>query len=738
METVIKSLSSLTSKIWKSNMDNTSYKQVKRTYQDGFSFNFPFALSGFNDFKTKEYSNLYLTTNMLASWFMDLDDSTISAPKLMTYLQSGSLYLSRPNPSSTTFDSFAIKFDEELSDNTYFDIEFHIPNLCTVSFVDSGKKYFLANDAGSLKFIWDVHLPTAINAANPQYFKCVYNDKKELYLIKDINGNNNLVKKTDDTLTFVGLSADNKTLILNNYFKVSRNNEYILNRTPNSSFITYLNNSNDIDYSKSVFDLNNNFLIHSPYSSEYKDVIVLKNQLSVNETFTNAQNLLSSGYDIAVDNFRNYTSITSPIDSENSSEINLNYVFYNKPYVIRQGITEFDAPSSMYPFSNLNINDSRFIDAGAYAFDTPLYADKVFQLNTNNYANDGKTYLCTWLSGSNSNKVWVDRYYYPDLISKRAALSQKGVFDITYEQAIEKLIATNSSLSSTIAKTAIFDKRSDLSFKPNQKYTYHRFDNSAIFETISATNTVACGVNIVPYNYQSLINDSGKVTISFYFKGDDPEWTIQSLRNNIDAGIKITKTFDQLYFEYKLFDNSNNQTLIFSTTTSYKKYKDNFICFSYDALTGIGFFFLNNQKILDINTVIGQFSNKTLLYGKLYYNDQDIFTVNAITSDIFISDEKIDENLAFILPFIQNRQTVDDITITLPCGMRNSIDDITYLQMICNNNTNKSNFINISIDNIGISNPDTLKDLEFTMLDKLKRHIPATSTINKIKFTNYI
>ena len=70
--------------------------------------------------------------------------------------------------------------------------------------------------------------------------------------------------------------------------------------------------------------------------------------------------------------------------------------------------------------------------------------------------------------------------------------------------------------------------------------------------------------------------------------------------------------------------------------------------------------------------------------------------------------------------------------------MRNSIDDISYIQRICNNNTNKSNYVNISIDNLGISNPDTLKDLENVMLDKVKRHIPATSTINTIKFTNYI
>lgn len=738
METVVKSLSTLTSKIWKSNMDNVSYKQVKRTYQDGFSFNFPFALSAFNDFKTKEYSNFYLTDNIPASWFLEYDSDTESAGKLMTYLESGTnSYLARPNSISNAA-TYDITFSDGLSESNYFDLTFYDDNLCTVSFLDSGRTYFLAEESGDLVFKWDFNLTSDEDQYNDQFFKYIYNNKNELFLIKASLSANKLVKRNDNSLILLELNEENKNTVLTSYFKVARPKEYNLNVSPNTSFITYQNNSNLIDASKSEFELTNNFLIHSPYSSEYKDIIVLKNQLTINDTFTNGQNLLSSGYDIAVNKFREYTNITTPIDSENSSEISLNYVFYNKPYLIKQGVTEFQAPSSMYPFTNLNINDTRFVDSGAYAFDTPAYADKIYQINTNNYSDDGKVYLCTWLSGSDSSKVWVDRYFYPDLISKKDALYSKGVFDVTYNQAIENLILSNASLSSNISKYTIFDKKSDLSFKPNQVYQYHRFNNSEIFNTISEITTTECGVIQVPTNYQNLINDSGQVTISFYFNGNDPDWTIESLRNDIDAGIKITKTFDDITFEFKLFDNSNNQTLIFTTTTLYKKYKLNFICFSYDALTGKGFFFLNNEKVLDIRTVLGQFSNKTLLYGKLYYNDQDIFSVNSITSDIFISDEKIEENLAFILPFIQNKQTVDDITITLPCGMRNSLDDISYIHQICNNNANKSNYINISIDNLGINNQNTLEELKTVMLDKVKRHIPATTTINTIKFTNYI
>jgi hypothetical protein len=718
-------------------MDNTSYKQVRRTYQNGFSFNFPLALSGFNDFKTKEYSNFYLTNNTRADTFLKFNTNTLKSEKLLTYLQSGSVYLSRSTPIANA-NTYSITFDDELSERTYFDLDFYQNNLCTISFIESGKTYLLSEDSGDLLFKWDVLLPDEEDEQNPQFFKYIYNDKKELFLIKALSSNK-LVKKEGDGLVLIELNDENKNTILTSNFKVARPKEYKLEVSPNTSFVTYQNASNIIDSSKSEFDLSNNFLIHSPYSSEYKDIIVLKNQLTVSDVFTNGQNLLSSGYDIAVDDFRNYTNITNTIDSENSSELSLNYVFYNKPYLIRRGITEFQAPSSMYPFSNLNINDTRFVDCGSYGYDTPQYADKIYQIDTNNYSEDGKVYLCTWLSGVGETKTWVDRYFYPDLISKKNALSEKGVFDITYDQAIENLITTNATLSSNVSKYVIFDKRSDLSFQPNRKYEYHRFNNNELFDIITATNTVDCGgANQIPLNYQNLINDAGKITLSFYFNGSDPEWTIQSLRNNIDAGVKITKTADDITFELKLFNNSNNQTLIFDATTLYKKYKDNFVCFSYDALTGKGFFFLNNAKVLDISTEIAQFSNKSIIYGKFYYNDQDLLEPNGITTDIIIADQKIDENLAFIIPFIQNRQAVDDIVITLPCGMRNSLDDIKHIQTICNGNSNKSNYINVSIDNLGISNSDTLEYLKNVMLDKIQQNIPATSIINNIKFTNYI
>jgi hypothetical protein len=228
------------------------------------------------------------------------------------------------------------------------------------------------------------------------------------------------------------------------------------------------------------------------------------------------------------------------------------------------------------------------------------------------------------------------------------------------------------------------------------------------------------------------------MTFSFYFVGNNDSWTIKSLRNSVDGGVTITKTATDVTFELKLYDNSTNNVLKFSKTLDFKYLKDNFVCISYDGLTGEGFFFMNNNVIYEFNTIIGQFANKTILYGRFDYNDQDILLPTRNISNLILLDDVIDKDLTFILPILQGRQKIDDLVLTLPCGMRNSIDDVSYLQSFCKKNTNKSNYINISIDNLGISSPEILNSLKNTIEDKVKSYIPATTNINKIEFTNYI
>ena len=735
METIVKSLSDLSSKAWKSSSDDIAYKQVSRTYQGGYSFNFPFALSGFTDFKTKEYSNFYLSIDQTVDNFLDINFDTFENNKMLTYLKFGDSYLQRSSVISESIVYVTQNFTQTLDENCYFLIEFLKNQTCNISFDYNGRKYYLVSDNNdNVFFIWDIFLKNDNSDIQPQTFLFIFdNSNRYVYFVKPNQVSNKLLTKDNNLLKLVNVSTMNKSVLLSNKFETVRSRKYIFDFNLNTSFITYQNNTNLINYDKSDFNLTNNYLFHSPYTSEYKEFLVLKNQLTVDEIFTTGQNLISSVTTNAVQEFRDYSAITNPIDSENSSELALSYVFYNKAYNITTGSNAFTSPSSMYPFGALNINDAKFIRSGSFSYSMPLYADKVFKLEPNDYSEDGRIYLCTWLSGSPSgtDKVWVDRYYYPDFISKHDALQSKGVFDVTYDQLLENLIATNSVLSGSIINNKIFDKKSDLVFTPNTKYLYSRFENDFKY-----TNLITC--NNLSYNYQDNINATNKMTFSFYFVGNNDAWTVKSLRNSVDGGVTITKTANDVTFELKLYDNSTNNVLKFSKTLDFKYLKDNFVCISYDGLTGDGFFFMNNNVVYEFNTIIGQFANKTILYGRFDYNDQDILLPTRNISNLILLDDVIDKDLAFILPILQGKQKIDDLVLTLPCGMRNSIDDVSYLQSFCKKNTNKSNYINISIDNLGISNPEILNSLKNTIEDKVKSHIPATTNINKIEFTNYI
>ena len=725
-------LSSNTSKDWNSKLDNVTYKQTRRGYDGGYSFNFVHALSCVNDFKTKEYSNFYLSRDIPLDYVISLNIPKFTSQRSITTLKSGENLLSYSLP----LTSYEYRIPEFSDAGELFDIRFMEGQLCTVELDVDGDIFNLAIDStDSVIFIRATSVVDDLSAAQPHVFKYMFgNDYNFIYLIKPTSGNDKIIRRSGNGLELIELTETNKHLYNTSHFEVNRSKTTDLNIGPNTSFIRYENESNLIDISSSDFDLTNNFLLHSQTTGGFTDFLVLKNQLAKNDVFTNSNNLLSSNYINPVNEFREYTSITSPIDSETSSDLELNYVFYNEVYKIESGTTTFTAPSSMYPFTKLNINDSKFTKSGAFSFTTPQHADKVCRLNVDKNFN-GMSLLCTWLSGSPSgdNKVWVDRYYYPDLITKAAALEGKGYFDITYDDNIESLITSNSELSASVPTNKIFDKKSDLVFEVNAQYAYERL------ASIDAplTNVIdACNSSTLDYHKD--INDAGEITLSFYFKGDDTNWTVRSNRNAIDGGITITKTASEVTFEYALYDNATNSYEVFTTSTIFKKSKDNFILFSYDALNGDGYFFLNNDTILSIVTGVGQYIGKPILYGNIEYNGVDILQPNTDLSLTTLQSEYVVPDLAFIYPILNGVDSIDTIYITLPCGMRNKIDDITAIHSICNSSANKSNQIDVSLNNIGIIPSETMQSLKAYISNVVDTHTPSTTTVNNIKAINYI
>jgi hypothetical protein len=564
-----------------------------------------------------------------------------------------------------------------------------------------------------------------------------------LFLFQDKAESFYSLTKTDNIATLSQVNTFNKRNIVANKFVIGKGINVYPDFTLNSSFVTYENDTNTIDPSKSVDDLSNNLLLHNKVSDDDRvtDIIVLKNQMDIRDKISSSNNLLS-GEGLYVDNMRKYTSINNTIPSETTSELELNYVFFNTQYTIKSGTNSFVAPSSMYPFNILNINDSKFVDCGAFSFDVPARADKVYRMNKLTQFNN-QHYLCTWLSGSpmSTDKVWVDRYYYPDLIDKSSALAGKAIFQPTYQDLIEQLIQNNSTLETSINNIKFFDKISDLVFVPNELYIYDRISKDAFEENDISTQSCELLATSTS-NYFRTINESKTITFSFYFTGDKSTWTIKSDRNNINCGVCIEKTDKTVTFSYILYDSSTGGYQTFETTTQFKQFKENYVCFSLDLLTGEGYVYLNNESILDISIPVAQYIQKQILYGDIFYISGGTKTnMSTLASDkintIRIAGKYTPKNVAFVSTLFDGKIEIDDMQISLPCGMRNNFDNIALLQTICGNDTHKTNRVNVVMKNLNINNSTIVEGLSSSILQNIRKFIPASTVINTISFENF-
>ncbi len=741
-------------------MVGVGIKQFQRTYLGNYKWNFPLCLSKSNDFKIKNHTNFYLTDNYKFSDVFSIDSSKLKAISIITTIKYGENYLqfkladSFPYAEVDRYEEYInygeCSFTSMSGNDCNFTISIYDNNRCNIYHTYEYKKYYLVSDIDNkLAFVKEKLLTFEYTKTNPQDFKYLLSeDQLSIQLFKSTEFEEFFLTKIGNKLEMNVITPNNIVTHLSQpAFKLQRNIYTYPNISLNTSFITY-DNGNGLDYKKSTFNLKNNFLIHKKYNnnSSIIDIIPLKNHLLQDDVFASGNNMIYSSDDgLYVESLRNYTSISQDIKEETTDELDLNYVFYNKSYEIISGSNYFTSPSSMYPFTRLNINDSKFIDCGSFSFDTPQYADKVYHIsNEPQNSNNGQYLLCTWLSGApqSSNKVWIDRYYYPDRIEKSTALSSKPEYALTYDDYIESLISNNLSLRQSIDQKKFFDKLSDFSFAPNEKYLYERIKTSNLLSLSSNINICNNYQFDYPTNYFTQINESNKFTFGFYFNGDNSSWIVKSDVNAIESGIFFEKIEDKLHIKYQLFDPSNGTFQLFEIKSPYKKLKENFVIVSVDAITGIGYFFLNNETVKSFTLPIYQYVKKQLLYGDIFVFDGEIKTNILVYDGVnitspFISDKFTDPNLSFTLPILNGKLKIDKLNITLPCGMRNSVDNVEYFQSVCGSSSFKSNNINIIVKNLNISNKNILQGIEESITTSLKGVIPVNSKINKVQFDNY-
>ena len=114
---------------------------------------------------------------------------------------------------------------------------------------------------------------------------------------------------------------------------------------------------------------------------------------------------------------------------------------------------------------------------------------------------------------------------------------------------------------------------------------------------------------------------------------------------------------------------------------------------------------------------------------------------NDATNKLFINNlyltlnplEKYQE-LGYI--FGTNIDSIQNLSISLPCGMRNLTDKINVVNSINTNLKNKSNIIDINIKNLKVSG-DVEQEVKDIMLSNIKNALPKTAVINDINFIDY-
>lgn len=385
-----------------------------------------------------------------------------------------------------------------------------VSSTCQISHNYAETSYYLAYDEEKLIF----------------YFT---NNKNNPYSIFNYHLVDNIIrlyKKIDNKLYTISCIKNNKSysLTLNLYTK-DKVIDNIYLRKPNDSFNYYLNASwvkydrrdkiDAIDNSKSDFDLDSQYIIHHEYSTDDTiNIIPLKNHLTYQGSIVNGSNL-----SISIDgtiikkpqvDYRTYTNIHTGNNQEYGNDnIILTFTFTDQEFHIEDGEEcAFTIPekeegnlSPLYPYNTLNINDTAFVRNGAFASDTPYFADKFKKLQNKNTKFNTGLYLCTWLyqRDESSTPIWLDRYYYPDMIHRHKALKEgaKTVFAGSFENIPDTIYDSSNpemedydefimkdieDFKLALQNNTFADKISDVTIEPGTTYIYKRIGSDEVNE----------------------------------------------------------------------------------------------------------------------------------------------------------------------------------------------------------------------------------------------------------------
>tara|TARA_R100001594_G_scaffold24155_2_gene47321 strand:- start:19362 stop:21749 length:2388 start_codon:yes stop_codon:yes gene_type:complete len=767
--------------------------QFYRTYPGGYRFNFITALSGTQSFKNLNFTNFYLSNEYKLDNVTTFTGGRVIPEKIFSTLNFAADapgYLNFNIADASNFREVGNTYEAgyygypgittNIADADNIEIQLIDTFTCRVAFLVNNFRYYLIVSDENIgqgrrvdlqkKVIFAGENKIPLSAANLEYsiiksgvdttsdFICLFSQKFLFPEDKDSESGKYILVSDGQTLIAERIAPTEKVDALwlpGKAIKLGGEIDLTIPSPYNTSFVTYNKAGNKVDTDKSNFNLPSNYLLHSSSNSTKPkfDILNLKNIANNYDEYVSSNNLLSSSdtNPLYVEGLRKYTSIFSDIDSEKNEVLALNYVYNNFNVKIKPGSTIFQTPSSLNPFTQININDTKFVDSGAFCFTQPFLSDRVYHLDDEDGVKDlDATYLCTWLSGGLGERgVWVDRYFYPDLTSKEEALSTNGSFNITYDLLVEELIQNNSTLKTSVEKKYIFDKKSDLVFEPNTRYRYERLDKDELEKRRPVNFCEGAELTDRVNNYFRVINDNGGFALGFNIKSNSSAFTIRSKRNDINGGFQlIKKSNGDLSFSFNIFDNSPEPPVLvsFSKNIPLNQFVNNTVFLSFDGIRGECTLYVNSEVVFSFNVKAYQMLNKMILFGIIEIVGSDGVAErllnpnpdpNLYIDDIYLTLSPLSEEEEISGVFTQNLNEIQDITISLPCGQRNLTDTIATVNSIGTNLKHRSNVVDINVKNLNIQDSGITEEVRTLLLNNITSSLPETTTINDVNFINY-
>lgn len=385
----------------------------------------------------------------------------------------------------------------------------------------------------------------------------------------------------------------------------------------------------------------NSHLINIQYTSCDSDTYVPCNILNLSNNYTYTNNTITTNYWDTSNFYTTETIQTGTWQERGSEYIYTTNNFFTYDIKIVPGTNIIKTPETLYPYEQLDINDTMFVENGAFGSNSPSISDRIYTNRDDKYV-DNAIMLCTWLSSNGEDSIWVDRYYNPQLLAQTEA-SIIGGGDLIF-----KTIDAQRDL----LKYGFLDKQSDLIIRPSQELTYYHVtldDFNSYINQLDSTelSTIKCckynDLQLYTTNVLTLSGDEyGSVNVttpinnnfSFAFTADMFEWNnshfyelFSSQSNN--CGIRIYKknAITPILITWKVVDdNDGKYTYIKCLNTDFKIIDE-------IKLNGAA------RKIFRSNTltyIVIEFDDKVCIYnifGALLHTFEGEFkTINEITT----------------------------------------------------------------------------------------------------------